>query len=136
MRRLFSTFARGWPGAGLLLMRLAVGFALVAQGGLPWRLDAAAGPTALAVLAMIAAVLVIAGLWTPATGAVVAIVGVAGAAMRRADPLSDLLIGAIGAALALLGPGAWSIDAYLFGWRRVELRDPGSKLKRGAATID
>ena len=31
MRRLFSGFARGWPGAGLLFMRLAAGIALVTR---------------------------------------------------------------------------------------------------------
>ena len=31
-----------------------------------------------------------------------------------------LLLGTAGAALAMLGPGLWSVDAHLFGWRRVE----------------
>src|SRR5580692_2191704 len=31
LRRLFSTFAHGWPGAGLLLMRLVVGITLVVR---------------------------------------------------------------------------------------------------------
>jgi hypothetical protein len=136
VRRLFSTFARGWPGVGLLLIRLAAGCALIAQGGLPWRPDAATGLAALAVLGIVAAVLLIAGLWTPAAGVLVAAVGAAGVALRRGDPLTDLLIGSMGAALALVGPGTWSIDAYLFGWRRVELRDRNSTLKRGADTVD
>jgi hypothetical protein len=34
-----------------------------------------------------------------------------------------ILLGTLGAALAMLGPGAWSIDARLFGWKRVELPD-------------
>jgi hypothetical protein len=25
--------------------------------------------------------------------------------------------------LALLGPGAWSIDARLFGWRRIDVQN-------------
>jgi hypothetical protein len=31
-----------------------------------------------------------------------------------------LLSGTIGGALAMLGPGRWSIDARLFGWKRIE----------------
>jgi putative oxidoreductase len=34
-----------------------------------------------------------------------------------------ILLGTLGAALAMLGPGAWSVDARLFGWKRVELPD-------------
>jgi hypothetical protein len=34
------------------------------------------------------------------------------------------MVGMLSLALALLGPGAWSVDARLFGWRRLEIRDP------------
>ena len=34
MRRLYSTFAGGWPGTGLLLMRLVIGSVLVMRAGL------------------------------------------------------------------------------------------------------
>ena len=33
MRRLYSTFAGSWPGAGLLLLRLVVGSVLLLRGG-------------------------------------------------------------------------------------------------------
>jgi len=33
-----------------------------------------------------------------------------------------ILLGTLGAALAMVGPGAWSVDARLFGWKRIEIR--------------
>jgi|SRR5216684_4927822 len=43
---------------------------------------------------------------------------------RKSDVLAKkwvwLLLGTAGAALAMLGPGLWSIDARLFGWKRIE----------------
>lgn len=38
-------------------------------------------------------------------------------------PWRWILVASMGAALALLGPGAWSVDARLFGWKRLEFRD-------------
>ncbi len=35
------------------------------------------------------------------------------------DPSIGLLLGTMGGALAMLGPGLWSVDARLFGWKRV-----------------
>jgi len=32
-------------------------------------------------------------------------------------------LGTLGVALVLLGPGAWSVDARLFGWKRIDIRD-------------
>ena len=32
MHRLFSTFARGWPAVGLLLLRFAAGAAIILDG--------------------------------------------------------------------------------------------------------
>jgi uncharacterized membrane protein YphA (DoxX/SURF4 family) len=63
------------------------------------------------------------GLWTPIAGTLLAILASCSAFMHPADPLSWILLGSLSAALALLGPGGWSVDARLFGWKRVELPD-------------
>ncbi len=80
-------------------------------------------PTATAggVLAILAGLLLLAGLWTPIAGAVMAAIGTWSAVTGVEDPLASVLLATIGAALALVGPGRWSIDARLFGWRRIEI---------------
>jgi putative oxidoreductase len=41
---------------------------------------------------------------------------------HSADPSTHVLVGALGVALAMLGPGAWSLDARLFGRKRIQIR--------------
>jgi putative oxidoreductase len=40
---------------------------------------------------------------------------------HASDPWMHVRLGALGAALAMLGPGAWSVDARLFGRKRIEI---------------
>lgn len=121
MRRLFSTFARGWPGVGLLLMRLVVGIALIDQGVTTLWSAHSIQVIILRVLATGAGALLLAGLWTPVAGTLVAGIEVWRVFLHPADPWICTLLGALGAALAMLGPGAWSVDARLFGWKRIHL---------------
>jgi len=62
------------------------------------------------------------GLWTPIAGGALAVVAV-WSAFTAPDLWSQILLAAVGAALAMLGPGAWSIDARLFGRKRL-IREP------------
>ena len=124
MQRLFSTFASGWPGAGLLLLRLLTAAALI-HFGIVSLVEAP--PLATAVLQVIEAVLgilLLIGLWTPAAGALTAVVKVSIAISRyfshSGDPWTPTILAALGAALAMIGPGAWSIDARLFGRKHIE----------------
>jgi uncharacterized membrane protein YphA (DoxX/SURF4 family) len=66
-------------------------------------------------------VLLIPGLWTPVAGTLVALIAIGQIFMHAGDPWTSLLLGTIGGSLAMLGPGLWSIDARLFGWKRVEV---------------
>jgi putative oxidoreductase len=123
MRRLFSTFAHGAPGVGLLLLRVVTAIALVFDLTTALRSAPPLGPTILYVLTGVAGLLLLVGLWTPIAGTLLAILASRSVFLHPADPLSWILLAALGAALALLGPGGWSADARLFGWKRVELPD-------------
>jgi putative oxidoreductase len=105
---------------GLLLMRLAVGSALIAPAGSRLASDPPMSATILAVLSAAAGILLVAGLWTPIVGSSVALIEICKMVALPGDRWLWLLLGAAGAALAMLGPGLWSIDARLFGWRRIE----------------
>ncbi len=120
MRRLYSTFAGGWPGVGLLLMRAVGGSALIVRANSTmWGTAPLHASTASACLAG-CGILLITGLWTPIAGALVGVIAVAEAVIVAGDRSAAILLGTIGAALAMLGPGLWSVDARLFGWKRVE----------------
>ena len=111
MQRLFSTFAGGWPGAGLLMQRLLVGAALLycvmmspaGAVSTPQLIGAAAG------------LLLMAGMWTPLAGAMVACAEAWIAFSLPGRPAIPAALAVLGVTLALIGPGEWSVDARLYG---------------------
>jgi len=128
VRRLYSTFASGWPGAGLLLMRLVIGCVLVVRASLRLWGDPPLNITITAAILLVAGFLLILGLWTPIAGTSVAVIEAWKILTIPGDRWLWLLLGTASGALAMLGPGRWSMDARLFGWKRVEAppRKPSS----------
>jgi putative oxidoreductase len=128
LQRLFSTFAAGWPGVGLLLLRLLTGVALV-HFGIANLLEAPGLAIVVPqVIGVGAAIFLLVGLWTPAAGTLVAVVKLWIAFSRyhthSGDPWIPMIQAALGAALAMVGPDAWSIDARLFGRKRIDFPEP------------
>lgn len=108
---------------GLLLIRLVTGIAANVLG-----LGALLGSSYLApalfhLSLMGLGALLIVGLWTPIAGTLLALSAVWHAFAHAQDRWCSLVVATLGAALALLGPGMWSVDARLFGWKRLEIVD-------------
>jgi putative oxidoreductase len=118
VQRLFSTFPNSWPGLGLLILRFAVGLSLVGVVHVAGDLADAAGLLACCVVGGVA-VLIWIGLWTPLAAVTGAAIQILVISFGHQFNLSSVLFAAVGLSLAMLGPGAWSFDARLFGRKRL-----------------
>jgi putative oxidoreductase len=125
LQRLFSTFASGWPGLGLLLLRLLTAVALIHFGIAGVLAAPSLAIVILQITGIAAGVLLLIGLWTPVAGTLAAVVKVLIALSRfsshSGDPWIAIIQAVLGTALAMVGPGAWSIDALLFGRKRIDI---------------
>lgn len=119
MQRLFNTFADGWPGCGLLLQRLVVGAGLLHNDFLLFRETSAPAAHASQSVAAALAVCMVVGLWTPVAGVLLAAFEVWSAVASAGNPEIAILLATFGATLALIGPGAFSVDARLFGRKHI-----------------
>ena len=122
MQRLFSTFADGWPGAGLLIQRLLAGGVLVYCGLACATATPICGTVVTESIGAGVGCLLMVGLWTPIAGIVVAILEACLAFMSPAPAGRPFFIAVLGATLAMLGPGSWSVDALVFGRKQIEPR--------------
>ena len=138
LQRLFSTFPGGRPGLGLLLLRAVVGPSAIAEGifyltGLP---NPSVVTWLLGFVLILSGVGLTIGFLTPLAGLLAGIHFLGVAASWFPVPswnLHDFRLMALGLiattfAVALIGPGAFSLDGYLFGRREIVI-PPASRSK-------
>ncbi len=142
---LYSRFPGGSVGLALFLLRLVNGLGLIGEGvHLFIPAETSSEPTKVVLLGLAlgaSAILLILGLQTPLAGVAGAIC-TAGEALyashhlRLVDSQRDAwsilftLVFFLSSSLALLGPGAYSLDARLSGWRLIRLSTGESNSNR------
>lgn len=123
LQRLFSMFPNGLPGAGLLLLRLVCSSLVIATAIATF----VEKPQTLLLIresfACVAALLLLMGLWTPIAGVAITVLELWATVSLTNGMESSILLAALGAALAVLGPGSYSVDAKLFGRKRIQIRN-------------
>ncbi len=128
LQRLFSTFAEGWPGLGLLLQRIVTSTILLYFGAIHLLQSGSFAPTLPDLIAAAAGVLLLFGLWTPLAGLAISGAEVWTFLTSQGNPLIPLMLASLGITVAMIGPGAWSIDAQLYGRKHIEASSTLSNL--------
>jgi uncharacterized membrane protein YphA (DoxX/SURF4 family) len=129
MERLYSQYPGGAVGLALLLLRIAIGSELAQDGISRWiansSLDGSAIQIVAGALLVTLSLLLMFGVRTSA-------VAIAGAGLLVASELHTHISGGqswfclclrmlVCASVALLGPGGYSLDARLWGWRSIDI---------------
>jgi len=110
-------------------MRLVAGITLVSRGIAGLQGEPQLERAITHVLSSGAGILLLAGLWTPIAGILAAVIELWHTFLRHTfshpgDALTHIMLATLAIALALVGPGAWSVDARIFGWKRIDIRNP------------
>jgi hypothetical protein len=106
-----------------LLQRLTIAAALLFRAAIDLR--GSSGPALLFpdLIAAGAGLFLLIGLWTPVIGTFIAVLEAWIALLRTGDSLVPILLAVLAGTLAIIGPGAWSIDARLFGRKHFTIHD-------------
>ena len=124
MQRLFTTFADGFPGGGILLIRFLTGGALIHRGIFTFSAEPHTALAVLPIAGAAAGLLILGGLWTPVAGVAAGIVEAWIGLIEPASQSPAFILGTLGISLAMIGPGAWSIDARLYGRKQLLPPEP------------
>jgi uncharacterized membrane protein YphA (DoxX/SURF4 family) len=116
-------FPNGLPGGGLLLLRVVCSFFVVIGAQSTFGEKGQMLQFILQAIACIGALLILVGLWTPIAAILVSLLELWGAASGTKGVENAILLATLAAALGVLGPGSHSVDARVFGRKRIQIRD-------------
>ena len=72
-------------------------------------------------LSIVLAAILLVGLWTPIVATLMGVSALLGALSHDVTWAQGVLVAILSIALALIGPGAWSIDARLYRWKKIKI---------------
>lgn len=121
MQRIFPTFPDGWPGCGLFLLRVAGSAPLFVIGVSRLWSEPADAALWIRILSCASGALMLVGFWTPFAAALQVLLAGMFAIGGTAFEGTHVTHALIGLSLMMLGPGYWSIDARLYGRKRIDL---------------
>jgi hypothetical protein len=119
MKRLFGAFPDRGAGVALVILRLTVAAALVSSA----RFCPGSEAEVLLALSRIAAVLIVVGWYTPLAAASGVLISLCTFWVCREPGVNALMVATL-IAIGLLGAGAYSVDARLYGRRRLVIGRP------------
>lgn len=125
--------------AGLLLLRATIGLVALLEGGMYLRITGQSTVgAAIGAMLLVSGAALIAGLFTAPVALAIGLTVISTQLFRAPPPplklletLPAALIAVVAFALVLIGPGAWSVDARLFGFREISI--PGRPIDQTKA---
>ena len=127
--KLFISFPDGWPGIGLLLLRLTVAFGSFGKAASLIAAPAAQSISSwsMGLLGVLIGTALLLGTLTPVAGALAALSNLLGCVLSllassagaQVNLVTAVNLSSMSVVVLLLGPGAFSLDAYFFGRREM-----------------
>jgi hypothetical protein len=121
MQRLFSAFPNGWPGCGLLLLRVACGASPLVIGSAKLWEGQVGAAFWIELFSCLTAMLILVGLCTPVAALSQAVLQCVLAFSGGTFGWAHSVLAITDTSLVMLGPGSRSIDARLYGRKRIDL---------------
>jgi uncharacterized membrane protein YphA (DoxX/SURF4 family) len=119
LQRFFSAFPDRWRGFGLLLLRVLVAVSVIVQTIAYLQAAETLASWSIVALLLASAACLLLGFVTPVAAVLIGLTSVGFAFWNTPYPVQEIEMVVLAVVIALLGPGAFSIDALMFGRREI-----------------